>query len=260
MSKSKLIIEFYYFTMSTLNWHSLKAIKINDLRLTISWATDGNNKVCCGRADLRLFVNDYPTSYGVNFKRWELIQLGTFIQEVLKGNAPSQKVVDELTIESTTGGIMLLKRKHRLCVQNKDLPLLEMYLCGVIFILSLLRPEEFVACMVGGRGIEDAFIFSTLVKSEIRSIDEPFKEEEIITGNKLPVESVKFLKTNCVKIFDLYMNNFGEMIVPGGPCTRNDFMLRINGEFLKNLRSLYADYPPLLRSLTLLMKSIVEYK
>uniref|UniRef100_A0A158P4C2 Uncharacterized protein n=1 Tax=Tetranychus urticae TaxID=32264 RepID=A0A158P4C2_TETUR len=246
--------------MSTLNWHSLKAVKINDLRLTISWSTDGNNRVCCGRVDLRLFVNDFPTSYGVNLKRWELIQLGVFITEVLKGNTPCQKVVDELTIESTTGGIMLLKRKHRLCIQNKDLPTLEMYLCGVIFILSLLRPEEFVACMVAGRAIEDAFIFSTLVKSEIKSIDEAFKEEEIITGNKLPVETVKFLKTNCVKIFDLYMNNFGEMIIPGGPCNRNDFMLRINGEFLKNLRGLYQDYPPLLRSLTLLMKSIAEYK
>uniref|UniRef100_A0A158P577 Uncharacterized protein n=1 Tax=Tetranychus urticae TaxID=32264 RepID=A0A158P577_TETUR len=148
--------------MSTLNWHSLKAVKINDLRLTLSWATDGNGKIVCSRADLRLFVKDYPTSYGVNMKRWELIQLDIFIQEVLKGNTPAQKVVDELTIESTSGGIMLIKRNHRLCIQEKDIAPLDIYLCGVNFILSVLRPREFVCCPIApARTIEDAFIFST---------------------------------------------------------------------------------------------------
>lgn len=176
--------------MSLLNWHSLKPIKINDINLTISWATDGNNKVYCSRADIRLYVKDYPTTYGVNLKRWELLHLGKFIEDACKGSTQKQMTFDELTIESSSDGLLLSKRKNRLIIKKKDLSTIEMFIPGVAYILSLLRPEAYIGCLTLPRSVEDAFIFSTLIKSEIKSIDEPFKEEEMISSNKLPAENL----------------------------------------------------------------------
>ena len=243
-------------SISTLNWRSLKPIKINNIRLTFSWGSDASNKTICCRIDIRLFVNGIPTSYGVNLTRWELIHLGGFISEKFNMPTPQIKTFYELTLESSNEGLLLTKRKGRLFIKNDELPKIEMFIPGLNYIACLMKPENLIN--KNERSFEDAFIYSCLLKSEILSIDQSPPEEEIIKNNKLSADNLKYLKQNCNKMWECYSKNFNDSAISSSPITRNDFLLKSSGEFIKSVREIHSDCPALLRSLTLVIKSITE--
>ena len=161
--------------VNTLNWCSLKPIKINNLRFTFSIGRDSSNKTVCIRIDLRLFVNGLPTTYGVNLTRWELIQLGAYIFEKQSLSTVENKSFYELSIESSNNGLSLTKRRGRLFIKNNELSVLTMYIPGLNYLACCFKPDELEKV---DRSFEDIFIYSTLIKDEIKTID----EELIITG------------------------------------------------------------------------------
>lgn len=241
-------------TTSTLNWHSFKPIYINDnQRLTVSWGTDGNGETVCTRADIRLYIDFIPTTYGVTLKRWELLQLIPFVKAVLFGTSEKEKVIDELTIKSCGEDITLNKRNKSVTIHRKDFNRLCDLIPGVCYILQVLRPSS--SCNYPTKLFEDIFIYSNLIKHD-NHIDEPWKEEEIIRNNKINMEQQKMLRQNANLLYEQFTLNFSEMALPSGACSQIDFTKRVGGAFIETLVALHKESNSLLRSLTLVLKSI----
>ena len=77
---SNLSASIVLMIMPILTWFSLKPLPLNpEYKITISYGVDEYDMITCTRVDLRAYYNGWPTRNGINLKRWELLQLGRYI-------------------------------------------------------------------------------------------------------------------------------------------------------------------------------------
>lgn len=242
--------------MSQLNWHTLSQIKINpNQSFIISWGTDGNNKIVCGRVHLRYYVAGIPTRYGVALKRWELSRLASFMIGHINGtDTKLQDQIDELTIDRTVcGDYLLSKRDRRISIKADDVNKILNLIPGLCFLLGFLRPDAFIDCQNPGKLLEDVFIWSRIIKE--KDIDQTWDGEECFTTGKLNLDQIRILQ-KMDNLYDTFNTNIGAMLLPPVTCSKKQFNSRIMGQFIESISEPFKKDPEMIKSLALVLRGV----
>ena len=143
-----------------------------------------------------------------------------------------------------------INHEKSIYLNNEELKSMEMYFPGLIFMMNLIQnPYIFPT---NKNPLQDTLAFSKLVKSEIKSLDEALPEEKMI--DQLSSEDVELLDDEGTES----RYEYKELFKYFGRASSS--LLAYKGEFLKNLKDYYGNDYRVLRSLTLLMKTITKYK
>lgn len=182
-------------------------------------------------------MNEYPTSCGVNLKRWELYNLGRFIhhveEDIERGCESGKGEYEEIKMTLTQNGIIIRKKKHWIMLKKDDYLLIKQFIPGAVYLMGLLRPLEMIKDETAGQLLEDVYIFSLLLKTP--EFDSKWVEEEMIIKQKLTDEAKNLLDKNTEVSWDVY--NCCILIKTSiiGSSSEKDFKNKLQGGFLKGL-------------------------